>query len=256
MSTPIRAVERALDVLLCFSKQTPELSMTQIAERVGMHKSTVHRLLATLEGKRFVERDPVTGFYRPGIYFLQLTYLTLEHHDLRTLAAPFLQRLSEQFLETTNLGVLDGKDIFFVEVIESPQRVKLAAAIGQRLPAFSTASGKAILAFLPENTVRGILEDDFSPTTPYTLRTREALLENLRLTREQGFAISVQEYEEGINSVAAPIFNSIHRPIGSIAIAGPSFRHTRERMMEIAPQLVSVTQELSLVFEMSNHSES
>jgi len=136
MSESIRAVERALDVLSCFSHQTPELTMTQIAEQIGINKSTVHRLLATLEGKRFVERDQVTGIYKLGIRSLQMAYLTLEHNDLRRLAGPFLQRLCQQYRENVNLAVLDGADVIYIDIIESPQRVKLAAAIGQRLPAF------------------------------------------------------------------------------------------------------------------------
>ncbi|OGO66615.1 MAG: hypothetical protein A2030_11965 [Chloroflexi bacterium RBG_19FT_COMBO_50_10] len=88
MSESVRAVERALGVLLCFTPETPELTMTQIAEQVGIHKSTTHRLLATLEKQRFVQRDPDTGIYRLGIRLLQMAYLTLEHIDLRRLAAP------------------------------------------------------------------------------------------------------------------------------------------------------------------------
>ena len=96
LSESVRAVERALDILLCFSRQTPELNMTQIADHVGIHKSTVHRLLATLETKRFVQRDPETGVYRLGIRLLQMAYLTLEQNDLRRIATPFLHHLGEQ----------------------------------------------------------------------------------------------------------------------------------------------------------------
>jgi IclR family transcriptional regulator, KDG regulon repressor len=135
-----RAVDRALNILLCFSVQTPELSMTQIAEQVGLHKSTVHRLLATLERKRFVERDPVTGTYRPGIRLLQMAYLTLENNDLQRIAQPYMQELCELHGETVDLSVLDDTDVLYVEVVESHQRVRLAAAKGERLPAFCTAS--------------------------------------------------------------------------------------------------------------------
>ena len=132
--------------------------MTQIAERVGIHKSTVHRLLATLEEKHFVERDESTGAYRLGINMLQMAYLTLERNDLRNIAARYLSQLSEQHRETVNLSVLDGPDVIYLDVVESPQRVKLAAAIGQRLPAFCTASGKATLAYSPIEVVQQVLE--------------------------------------------------------------------------------------------------
>jgi DNA-binding IclR family transcriptional regulator len=239
MSESIRSVERALDVLLCFTSETPELTMTQISELVGLNKSTTHRLLATLEGKRFVERDTDTGVYRPGIRLLQLAFLTSENNDLRRLTASFLHRLCDQYLENVNLSVLDDTDVVYLEVVESPQRVKLAATPGQRLPAFCTASGKAILAFLPEENVRAILERGMPRYTQNTIPTQEAFFYKIHHAREQGFAISEQEFEEGINAVAAPIINSIGKPIASVSIAGPAFRLTCERMIEIGPDLVS-----------------
>ena len=253
MSQSIRSVERALDILTCFSRQTPELTLTQIAKQVGLYKSTVHRLLATLEGRRFVQRDPDTGVYRPGIRLLQMVYLTLEHNDLRRLAAPFLLHLWEQQHETIDLAVLDDTDLIFLDVLESPRRVKLAAAIGQRLPAHSTASGKAILAFMPEETVRHILRDGLPQFTRHTLSSPEALFENLRLIREQGFAISLEEYEEGINAVAAPILDLNDQPIASVAVAGPAYRFNREQMIEIAPLIQSTVYDIAQEFEMAVH---
>ena len=245
MSESIRAVERALDVLLCFTRQTPELTMTQISEQVGMHKSTVHRLLGTLERKRFLQRDPVTGIYTPGIRLIQMAYLPLERNDLRRIATPFLQNLCDQSLETVDLAVLEDTDVIYLEVIESPQRVKLAAAPGMRLPAYCTASGKAILAFLPDETVRRIVRSGMPCYTKGTLVTSEALFENLRLVRERGFALSEQEYEEGINAIGAPILDHSNRPIASVAVAGPAYRLTHERMLEIGQLVLDTTREIS-----------
>lgn len=250
MSESIRAVERALEVLMCFTSQTPELTMTQISEMVGINKSTIHRLLATLEGKRFVERDQVTGMYRPGIRLLQMAFLTLEHNDLRRLAAPFLQKLCDQFRENVNLSVLDDTDVVYLDVIESPQRVKLAAIPGQRLPAFCTASGKAILAFLPEEKIQDILARGIPRYTQNTLTTEEAFLDDMRRTRERGYAFSEQEFEDGINAIAAPI---CHHPIASVSIAGPAYRLTRERMIEIGSTLLETVKEIALEIEVANN---
>ena len=252
MGESIRAVERALDVLMCFTSQTPELTMTQISEMVEINKSTVHRLLATLEGKRFVERDAITGLYKPGIRLLQMAFLTLEHNDLRRLAAPFLHNLCDQFRENVNLSVLDDTDVIYLEVIESPQRVKLAAEPGQRLPAFCTASGKAIIAFLPEDKVRDILARGMPKYTQNTLISEEVFWENMRHTREQGYAISEQEFEDGINAIAAPICN---HPIASVSIAGPAYRLTRERMIEIGPQLLTAVKKIAQEVELTNNLE-
>jgi DNA-binding IclR family transcriptional regulator len=252
LSDSVRAVERSLDILLCFSRQTPELTMTQIAEQIGLHKSTVHRLLATLEKRRFVERDLITGNYRLGIRILQMAYLTLEHNSLRRFSTPFLRNLCEQYQETIHLAVLDDADVVFVNIFESPQRVKLAAALGQRLPAFATASGKAMLAYMPDDAVWRILNDGMPRYTQYTPQTPEEFFEDLRQIRDQGFAISVMEYEDEINAVAAPIFDMMsHQPLASVAIAGPSYRLTQERMVQIGPFLSEIVQRITREFGMA-----
>ncbi len=246
MSESIRAVERALDVLLCFTSQTSELTMSQISELIGINKSTVHRLLSTLEGKRFVERDPSTGVYRPGLRLLQMASLAMEQNSLRRLAAPFLHDLCNQYRENVNLALLDGADVIYVDVIEGSQRVKLAAVPGQRLPAFCTASGKAILAFLSEDHVKHVLERGMPGYTQTTITSPEEFLEDVHEIRRRGFAISEQEFEDGINAIAVPICN---QPIASVSIAGPAYRLTRERMFEIGPNLLVTAKNIALEVE-------
>lgn len=245
MSESIRAVERALEVLLCFSSETPELSMTQISEMIGINKSTVHRLLATLQAKRFVERDTTTGLYSPGNRLIQLAFLSLEKYDLHEIAAPYMQRLNDMHLETITLSILDDKDMVYIAVLESPQKVKLAAKPGQRLPVFCTASGKVVMAYSPEDVIQLILEEGFRKYTSSTISTRETMLHILDLVRQRGFAYSEQEYEEGINAVAAPILDKKNRPLASIAVAGPTYRLPVERMMEIGPTVAAIAKEIS-----------
>jgi IclR family transcriptional regulator, KDG regulon repressor len=242
MSESIRAVERALDVLQCFTSQTPQLNMSQISERIGINKSTVHRLLLTLERNRFVERDLSTGMYRPGLRLLQIASLAMEQNNLRRIALPFMQSLCSECRENVNLALLDGDDVVYVDVIEGLQRVKLAAVPGQRLPGFSTASGKAILAFLPEDRVTHILERGMPRYTATTVRSLEQFFEDAARIRERGYAISEQEFEEGINAIAAPICD---QPIASISIAGPAYRLTRERMLEMGPRLMQTARDIA-----------
>lgn len=245
MSESIRAVERALDVLLCFSNQTPQLNMTQISEMVGMHKSTVHRLLATLERKHFVKRDALTGIYRPGPRLLQMAYLTLEDQDIRKITIPYMRSLVEKYRETMDLAILDEGEVLFVEAIESPQRVKLAASPGQRLPAISTASGKAILAFLAEETAKEIRKKNNYQFKPYKPLSESAFINDLANTRTRGYSVDLEELERGIHAVGAPIFNEKGVPIASIAVAGPAFRLSRELIDTIGPELIKVAKEIS-----------
>jgi DNA-binding IclR family transcriptional regulator len=255
MSVSIRAVDRALDVLLCFSKQTPELTLTQISELVGINKSTVHRILATLVGKRFLKRDSTTGVYRPGIRLIQMAFLTMEHNDLRRLAVPYLHSLCEQHHENVNLSILEDTDVLYVDVIESSQRIKLAASPGERLPAICTASGKAILAFVPEEMAKSILERGMPGCTQNTTLSRKAFFVDMHEVRERGFAISEQEFEEGINAVAAPILSSKSKPIASVSIAGPAYRLTRDRMIEIGPEVVAVATNIAQEVERVAYTE-
>jgi len=245
VSESIRAVERALDVLSCFSSKTPDLSMTQIAEITKMNKSTVHRLLATLEERRFVQRDPLTGRYQPGNGLLQMAFLTLDRNGIREIAAPFMQRLNEMHRETITLSTLDDVDMVYIDVLESPQSVKLAAKPGQRLPVFCTASGKVVMAYSNDVFVKKVLEQELPQYTPYTIRDLETTFHIMDLVRERGFAYSEQEYEEGINAVAAPILGKNNAPVASIAVAGPAYRLTVERMLSIGPSVASVAIELS-----------
>ena len=245
MSQSVRAVERALDILLCFSREEPTRSLTQIAESVHMSKTTVHRLLTTLENKRFISRDKVTGLYRLGLRFIEMASLVLRDVDLHRWALPYLKRLSEEFGETIDLSILDGSHVIYLEVIESPQRVKLAAAVGQRLPAVFTASGKALLAYLPEEQVRKIINDNLAESPNNSQPSIPDLLEDLKATAERGYSIAEQEYEEAINAVAAPIFDADRNPIASIAIVGPSFRLTKDRLPTLGEAIRAMTRIIS-----------
>jgi len=241
MSVSVGAVERALDILLCFSKDKPTLSLTQIAEQVGMHKSTIHRLLATLESKRFITRDKTTGMYQLGFRFIELSAVMLQDIDIQHWAKPYLQHLSMESGETVDLAVLDNGHVIYLQVVESQQRVKIAAAAGERLPVHCTATGKAFLAHLPEDQVERILSEGLPKYTENTLVSLKDLYQDLYETRERGFAISKQEYEKDINAVAAPIMDADGCPIAVIAIVGPSFRMHYDRMLLLGQAIRETT---------------
>jgi len=245
LSQSVRSVDRALDILLCFSREEPARSLTQIAEAIHMSKTTVHRLLATLENKRFITRDSTTGLYRLGLRFIEMASLVLQDVDLHRWAKPYLQRLAIEYGETVDLSILDGSHVVYLEVIESPQRIKLAAAVGQRLPAYFTASGKALLAFLPEENVKKIISDNLAESSNHDQGSVQQMVEDLRVTVERGYAISEQEYEEEINAVAAPIFDKDRNPIASIAIVGPSYRLSKDRLPALGESLRQMTQQIS-----------
>jgi DNA-binding IclR family transcriptional regulator len=243
MSEPIRAVDRALDILLIFTQERRALSLTEISEGVGMSKSTVHRLLATLEAKRFLIRNENTGKYQLGYRFLEMASQVMGDENQQW-ALPYLEGLVKECGETVDLAVMDGDHVVYLQVVESPQRVKLAAAKGLRLPAFCTATGKAFLAYLPDEQVKAILSKGLFRFTENTHTLPADIYEDLRETHRRGYAVSNQEYEKDINAIAAPILGADGRPILVIAIAGPSFRLPPERMAELGQAILATNEKI------------
>ncbi len=133
MAEPVSTVERTLDILLCFNRFEPVLSLTQIAERVNLPKSTVHRHLATLEKKKFIIRNLSTGLYSLGFRFIEMAALVLQEAGFQQWTQPHLERLAAEFGETVDLSILDGDHVVYLQVIESSQPVKISAAVGQLL---------------------------------------------------------------------------------------------------------------------------
>jgi DNA-binding IclR family transcriptional regulator len=171
--------------------------------------------------------------YQLGFLFFELASIMLHDLDIQRWALPYLQQLSHLCGETVDLAILDTSHVVYLQVVESTQRVKIAAAVGEQLPAFCTATGKAFLAYLPEKQVRQILAQGMARYTQNTLISPDDLLMNLRQIRERGFAISEQEFENDINAVAAPIMDANNCPIAVIAIVGPSYRMSHDRMLEL-----------------------
>ena len=163
-----------------------------------------------------------------------------------------MKQLNDSFRETVTLSILDDSDMVYIAVDTSPQTVTLAAKTGQRLPAFCTASGKVVIAYSPDVVVNKIFDQGFPEYTPHTIRSTETMLHIINLVRERGFAYSDQEYEEGINAVAAPILDRNNQPLAAIAVAGPAYRLSVDRMLEIGPTVARVAKEISREFEFSS----
>ena len=230
VSESTRTLERALDILECFSHDEPILTLAQTAERVHLPKSTVYRLLATLENRRFIRREDGNGSYSLGIRLLELGSSVLKSKRISDHALPYMQRLSAKHRETVDLAIFDQSEVVYLEVIESPQRMRIAAAPGQRLPAICTATGKAFLAFMPDDRVRQVWQESTGNCGEHAKPSLDHLRKSLRSIRQRGYAVAAEEYEEGVNAVAAPILDEQRRPIAVIALVGPTIRLPSTRM--------------------------
>lgn len=229
----VRAVERALDVLLCFTTDK-ELSLTELAKRTSLHKSTAHRLLASLEHKGFVMRDPVTEKYRLGLRIWELSANLSREDDPAIILLPEMERLRDQLGETVSLYIRDGLERIRIQAVQSLQAIRRVAPLGVRMPLYVGASSKVLVAFDDPELTDKVLAD---PSCPPTLN-KEQFRQQLAEIRQLGYATSVEERELGAAAVAAPVFGRSHKLAAALCVSGPSNRMTLDVMREQAPVLM------------------
>ncbi|HRV91712.1 MAG TPA: IclR family transcriptional regulator [Anaerolineae bacterium] len=220
----IQSVQRAAAILRCFTKTEPELSVTAIGELLGLHKSTVSRLLATLKQEGLVEQVSETGKYRLGLTLVTLAGIVLENIDLRQVAHPYLQALAEKTQETVNIVILDGDECVNIDGVTSPRPIKYIGRMGRRTPTYCTAAGKVLLAYLAPDQQRDALPNNLIQFTENTIVTRQHLLQSLVQVREQGYAVVHEELQPGVSSVAAPVCDHSQSVCAAVTISGPTYR--------------------------------
>lgn len=235
----VRAVERALDVLLCFAEGS-EWGLTEIAGRVGLHKSTVFRLLATLEAKGFLKRDEATEKYRLGLSVLELSAHLSRSDDPSVVLLPEMERLRDELGETVSLYVRDRSERVRIQAVQSTQAIRRVADVGARLPLSVGASSKVLLAFSEPGVRGGVMSD---PSWPAGLQ-RQAFAKQLDDIVASGYATSFEEREPGAAAVSAPIFNRSGKLVAALSVSGPSNRLTPDRMHEHAPAIMEAARRM------------
>ncbi|RLC77765.1 MAG: IclR family transcriptional regulator [Chloroflexi bacterium] len=242
----VQAVKRAITILKTLGEEEMELGVSELARRSGLQKSTVHRLLQTLQREGLVEQNPETGKYRLGLEILRLAGTVLrELEDLQQVARPFLRALAEECGETVNLTILAGDGVINVDRIPSPHRVRNIGWIGRKMPLHCVSAGKVFLAYMPEEEVERFLNSKLPRLTKYTITDPAKLREELQRVRELGYGVGLEELEEGLNAVAAPIRDYRGKVVAAISVSGPSFRLTREKIPEVAELTKRAADEVS-----------
>jgi DNA-binding IclR family transcriptional regulator len=253
-SSDIQSVERAIAILKSFSIRSPERAVGELSRELGLHKSTVSRLMGTLERGGLLTRNPETQRYRLGIDLIGLAAQVIGYIDVREVARPYLSHLSDECQESVNLVIMDvpqrgtGRSAQVVNLeqfIPPARQVKNIGRVGRWMPAHCTAAGKVLLAYLPEEQLRQVLLDHLEAFTPHTITAYDDLREELARVRAQGYAIVEEELEEGLNAVAAPIRDHTGAVVAAASIAGPAYRLTPEQLPQLAAHLAAVTAKIS-----------
>jgi len=230
----LSSVKKALELLDHFTVERPELSLAEISREVDAHKSSVFRVLTTLKAAGFLEKDPLSGKYRLGLKILDLAGRVWGRHDIRQIAAPFMEELARQTEEVIHLAVLDGADIVYLEKKGQGQILTVATRVGGRNPAYASSMGKILLADLSESELKGILgQGKLKKLTPNTIDEIPKLIKELASIRKQGFALDNEETFPGIRCVGAPIRDARGRVIAAVSATVPAQRMDDKRIREL-----------------------
>jgi len=241
----IQSIDKALDLIELLAEHGT-LSLIELTERLEQPKSSIYRIVLTLENRGFISRSDEDGKYCLGYKPLMLTRNLLERNTLRAAALPEMKKLSDLYGDTVNLGVLLNGEILYVDIIESKHPLRMTDSVGSRSPFHATAIGKAIAAQLPDDTVRGLAGGFGLPSfTPNTITTEDGLLSELARIRGQGYALDDEEIVEGARCVGAPIFDLRGRSVGAISLSGAKHRFKDDRLPEISGQVREAAQSVS-----------
>jgi IclR family acetate operon transcriptional repressor len=235
----VRAVERALQILTCFDDDHPERGISDIAQAVKLHKATTHRIVTTLMSFGYIERADDGQRYRLGLRLADLGYKVIRRLDLRREAQPYMDDLARRLGETCDLGVYDRGEVLSIEVVQGNRALTIAAAVGRSLPVHATASGKVLLAHMPENERDEYLGRTLAGFTPRTIAKGDELRRQLELVRDLGYAIDDEEFETGIRAVSAPVRNRDGAVVAAMSVAGPATRLTPDRVSFVTRELLA-----------------
>lgn len=244
----VQSLDRALDILETLAAAGGEIGLSELSDRVGLHVSTVHRLLSVLVSRGYARQAAPSGRYALGSHLLKLASSAVGtgQFDLRHEARPILQELGDSTGETTNLIVLIDQQVVYVDQIASRHTVRMFTQIGTRAPIYCTGSGKALLAFRGAAEIEAYLSQEcFERHTPTTITSAAALRDELRCVRERGYAYDNGEMESDVHCVAAPVFDHTSTAVASISVSGPAMRFDRTRMEQVTPALLRATADLS-----------
>ena len=249
----VQSLDRALDLLEALAA-ADELGVSEIASRTGLVPSTAHRLLGTLVARGDAAQSPASGRYLLGYKLLELTSgLQDRLQRLRTAARPHLEAIQEETGETTNLVVLEGRDVVYIESVSGTRSVRLHTEVGRSIPAHTSGAGKALLAWRDPTDVLTLLDGaPLAPSTPRTITTLPALQDDLAKIRRRGYSTDNEEHELGVACVATPIFDHAGLPVAAISISGPTPRILHADTADVAGLLREHAEQVSAALGMQS----
>jgi IclR family KDG regulon transcriptional repressor len=242
----VQSVERTFDIIEVLSHEKDGLGLTDIGKKVGLHKSTVFRLLSSLAEKGYIDKNPKTANYRLSLKFIELSSTFLNNLELKTEALPFLKKLASLTTQAVYFAILDGWEAIYIEKVETFESIRKYDIIGKRAPSYCTALGKSLLSGLSEDEIRERLQGiPLTPFTPNTITSFDRLIQEVDLIRARGWSEDDEEYEEGLRCIAAPIYDYRNCVIAAVSTSGPKNIISKERDEEISRYVIGAARDIS-----------
>ena len=250
-TTGSQSLERGLAILSAFRPATPELGISDLARSLGLSRSTSHRYVATLTRLGYLQQNTQTRKYRLGPRVLDLGFSAINSMELRQLASPHLQQLSDETGHTVNMAILDGADIVYIERCRTSgpgqREIDLALHVGSRLPAYCTSMGKVLLAYLPTEEQAELIDGiQLVDRGPNTITTRSALAAELGRVRARGIAVNNEELAYGLRSIAVPVWGHGGEAVAAINLAVHRSAASIDDLVDrLSPALMRTAAEIS-----------
>lgn len=243
----IPSVIRALQILESFSLDKDTYTNAELSRELNLNKSSMTRLLYSLEKARFIRRDKAAGGYQLTHKAYQIGKVYIQKVDLHTESMPILRELAGKCQEVSHLGILDDMQVLYLDWIEGPQTVSLISFSGRKLPAYCTGIGKNFLAHMQAEELADYLNTyELCRHTENTITKPELLMQQLPQIKKQGYAIDNGELEAEVISISGPVKDKSGQMVAGISVAGPVFRMTDEVLQEkVIPEVIKASREIS-----------
>lgn len=240
-----KTVVKAFELLESLAALDKPTGVTALAQELGLTKSNVFRLLNTLARRGYVRRYEETGTYELTLKLWQLGMAVLSRMDIKKIAAPYIEELSRSTTESVHLSIIVDGEVTYIDKVESEQAVRAYSRVGDRPPAHCVATGKVLLAYLPEDVLERRLERGLQKYTSRTITNARVLRKELEAVRKRGFSENRGEWRESVCGVAAPIRDWTGEVVAAVGISGPAERLKPDSLDRLAPQVIACADKIS-----------
>ncbi len=246
MNKGVQVLDRALDILELLAVEKDGLGVTEIANRLGLNKSTVHRILASMAERGYFEKTKTRGEYKIGLKLVELSSVYLNSVELKTEAKPFLWQLASKLNMIVHLAILDGNEAVYIEKIDTVNSIRLYSQIGKRIPVHCSSLGKCLLSGFSDGEIGKRLKAySFVRYTDHTVTDKEELIRQVREVRRRGWAVDDEEHENDVRCIGAGIMDYRGNVIAALSVTGTSSSITKEREEEVATMVLETAANIS-----------